>query len=154
MTGFRDFLTRFRPVAAPGRAAPVGVPTDRSAALRAELAPWLALLDDAETAARTVRRQAEAAAAARACAAESQADEIVADARRQARRTREQAAERASRASEGEAASLLADANREATDLRDAARARTSDLAERAIALVLEDITADRVPPPVCGAGS
>ncbi|MCC9711394.1 hypothetical protein E4N62_42975 [Streptomyces sp. MNU76] len=149
MTGFRDFLTRFRPVATPGRASPpAGIPADRTAALRAELAPPLALLEDAETAARDVRRQAAVAAAARRSEAENKAAEILAQARLQAHRTRERAAEETARASEREAAEMLADADRRATAVREAARTRTSDLADRAVALVLEDIAVDRPPSP------
>ncbi|MFF7647562.1 hypothetical protein [Streptomyces canus] len=154
MTGFRDFLTRFRPVASPGRAAPGGVPADRSAELHAELAPPLALLGQAEADARSVRECADTAAAARLREAEVLAEEIVADAREQARRARERAAERSLRAAEAEAAELLAEAEREAAAVRDRARSRTPALTERALASVLEDITAAREPATSPEAGS
>jgi hypothetical protein len=140
VTGFRDFLTRFRPAAAPGRAAPSGVPADRSAELRAELAPPLALLEQAEVEARALRERAEAAAAARRRSAERQAKAIVAASRAEAARVRERAAEQALRAAEGEAAALLAEAEREAADVRDRARSRTPALADRVLALVRADL--------------
>ncbi|SDN50066.1 hypothetical protein SAMN04487981_105259 [Streptomyces sp. cf386] len=149
MTGFRDFLTRFRPAASPGRAAPSGVPADRSAELRAELAPPLALLEQAEAEARTVRKRAEAAAAVRRQRAERQAEAIVAAARAEADRVRERAAEEALRVAEGEAAALLAEAEREAVDVRDRARSRTPALADRVLVLVREDLAAGEGAPPV-----
>lgn len=142
MTGFRDFLTRFRPAASPGRAAPSGVPADRSAELRAELAPPLALLEQAEEEARNVRERAEAAAAARRESAERQAEAIVAAARAEADRVRERAAEQALHAVEDEAAALLAEAEREAVDVRERARSRTLALADRVLVLVREDLAA------------
>ncbi len=64
MAGFRDFPTRFRPASAPGPTA-IGVPAERSA----ELAPLLALLEAAESEARTIRETAaeEAPTARRLC---------------------------------------------------------------------------------------
>ncbi|MFC8244652.1 hypothetical protein [Streptomyces chartreusis] len=142
MTGFRDFLTRFRPAASPGRAAPSGVPADRSAELRAELAPPLALLAQSEADARTVRERAEAAAASRRRNAEQQAERIVATARAEADGVRERAAEQALRAAEGEAATLVAEAEREAAAVRQSAERRTPALADRVVALVREDLVA------------
>ncbi|MFE9644498.1 hypothetical protein ACFYO0_10315 [Streptomyces sp. NPDC006365] len=144
MTGFRDFLTRFRPAASPGRAAPSGVPADRSAELRAELAPPLALLEQAEAEARVVREQADDAAASRRREAERQAEAMVAAARAEARRVQARTAEQVLRAAEGEAAALLAEAEREAVAVRDRARSRTPALADLVLALVLEDLEAEQ----------
>ncbi|MCZ4602789.1 hypothetical protein O3S80_03170 [Streptomyces sp. Lzd4kr] len=149
MTGFRDILTRFRPAATPGRAAPSGVPADRSAELRAELAPPLALLGQAEAEARTVRERAEAAAAARRQSAEQQAEAIVAAARAEADGVRERAADQALRAAEGEAAALLAEAEREAAAVRDRAGRRTPALVGRVVALVMEDLAPGEGASPV-----
>ncbi|MFF1273601.1 hypothetical protein ACFVZC_09360 [Streptomyces marokkonensis] len=149
MTGFRDFLTRFRPAASPGRAAPGGVPADRSAELRAELAPPLALLERAEAEARAVRERAADAAASRLREAEGQAGAIVAGARAQAPLIRARAAERVLRAAEGEAAALRAAAEREASAVRDRARTRTPVIADRVVDLVLQDLAADGASPPV-----
>ncbi|MBA2806891.1 hypothetical protein E0500_005380 [Streptomyces sp. KM273126] len=148
MAGFRDFLTRFRPAVSPGRAAPGGVPGDRSAELRAELAPPLALLEQAETEARTVRERAADTAASHRQEAERQAEAIVAEAREEARRIRADAAEQVLRAAESEAATLRAAAEREATAVRDRARTRTNPLADRVLALVLEDLAAEEGSPP------
>ncbi|CAL9657001.1 hypothetical protein SUDANB105_06843 [Streptomyces sp. enrichment culture] len=147
MTGFRDFLTRFRPTASPGRAAPGGVPADRSAELRAELGPSLGLLEQAEAEARAVRRQADAAAASRRREAERQAEEIVAEAREEAERVRARTAERVLRAAEGKAAALLAGSEREAVVVRDRARSRMPAFADRVVARVLEDLAAEQVSP-------
>ncbi|MET9848345.1 hypothetical protein ACFZC6_38045 [Streptomyces ossamyceticus] len=144
MTGLRDFLTRFRPAASPGRAAPSGVPADRSAELRAELAPPLALLEQAESDARTVREQADDAAASLRHEAERQAEATVVAARAEARRVQARTAEQVLRAAEGEAAALLAEAEREAVAVRDRARSRTPALADRVLALVLEDLAEER----------
>ncbi|AZQ39442.1 hypothetical protein EJ357_43420 [Streptomyces cyaneochromogenes] len=149
MSGFRDFLTRFRPATSPGRAAPSGVPADRSAELRAELAPPLALLEQAEVEARTVRERAEAAAASRRRDAERQAEAIVAAARTEADRVRERAAEQALRAAKDEAAALLAEAERVAADERRRARSRTPVLADRVLVLVREDLAAGEGTPSV-----
>lgn len=150
MTGFRDFLTRFRPAASPGRAAPGGVPADRSAELRAELAPPLAMLEQAEAEARSVREQADASATARRREAEAQAETIVAAAHEEARQVRARTAEQVLRGAEDEAEALLAEAEREAIAVRDRARSRTPALVDRVLALVLEDLAADEastVPP-------
>ncbi|MGW2613484.1 hypothetical protein [Streptomyces sp. NPDC001500] len=143
MTGFRDFLTRFRPAASPGRAAPSGVPADRSAELRAELAPPLALLEQTEAEARSIRERAAAAAASRRREAEVRAGTIVAAAHEEARQVRARTAEQVLRAADGEAAALLAEAEREAVAVRDRAGSRTPALVDRVLALVLEDLAAD-----------
>jgi hypothetical protein len=148
MAGFRDFLTRFRPAASPGRAAPGGVPADRSAELRAELAPPLALLEQAEAEARSIRERAADAATSRRQEAERQAEAIVAEAREEARPLRARTAEHVLRAAEGEAAALRAAAEREATAVRERARTRMSPLADRVLALVLEDLAAEERSPP------
>ncbi|MFE7761107.1 hypothetical protein [Streptomyces sp. NPDC057438] len=150
MTGFRDFLTRFRPAASPGRAAPGGVPADRSAELRAELTPPLALLEQTEAEARNIRERADAAVASRRSEAEGQAGTIVAAAHEEARQVRVRTAEQVLRAADGEAAALLAEAEREAVAVRGRARSRTPVLVDRVLALVLEDLAANEestVPP-------
>ncbi|GGR83958.1 hypothetical protein GCM10010269_23850 [Streptomyces humidus] len=153
MTAIRDFLARFRPAPSPGRAAPGGVPADRSAELRAELAPPLALLEETEAQARTVRERADAAAGIRRREAERQAGQIVAEARAEALRVRRRAAEQAVRAAEAEAEALLAVADREAAAVRARAGLRIPLLADRVRALVLEDLAAQESPSREPGAG-
>ncbi|GAB2784087.1 hypothetical protein GCM10027073_16060 [Streptomyces chlorus] len=147
MTGFRVFLTRFRPAASPGRAAPGGVPADRSAELRAELALPLGLLEQTEAEARSIRERADAAAASRRREAELRAGAIVAAAREEAGQVRARTAEQVLRAADGEAAALLAAAEREVIAVRDRARNRTPALVDRVLALVLEDLAADEASP-------
>ncbi|MEU2750031.1 hypothetical protein ABZ613_27900 [Streptomyces collinus] len=148
MTGFRDFLTRFRPAASPGRAAPGGVPSDRSAELRAELSPPLALLEQAEAEARALRERADTAAASCLRDAQRQAEQIVAEARQEADRVRASTAEEVLRAAEAEVAALLAEAEREAAAVRDRARSRMPGLADGVVALVREDVAAEQPTPP------
>jgi len=62
MAQWRNFLGRFRPVGAPGAAAPRGVPADRIAEAAIELAPLLALLDEIDAEAEQIRSQATAEA--------------------------------------------------------------------------------------------
>lgn len=147
MTGFRDFLTRFRPAASPGRAAPTGVPADRSAELRAELAPPLSLFERTEAEARSVREQAAETAASRRREAERQAEAVVAKAREEARRVRARAAEQVLRTAESRAAALLAEADREAAAVQDRAGDRMPGLVDRAVALVLEDLATEQTAP-------
>jgi hypothetical protein len=52
---WRQFLAHFRPAAAPGPAAPAGVPVDRAAEASAELAAVFALLTYAEAEAAQIR---------------------------------------------------------------------------------------------------
>ncbi|MFD8544495.1 hypothetical protein [Streptomyces sp. NPDC059649] len=140
MAGFRDFLLRFRPVGPPGRAAPGGVPADRSAELSAELEPPLTLLERAEAEARTVREEAARTADETRRAAERQAEEIVARARARAHDVRAGSADRVRRAAESEAAELLASSERTTAILRRRADARLPELLDRVAALVAEDL--------------
>ncbi|WP_406481147.1 hypothetical protein [Streptomyces sp. NBC_01615] len=103
MAGFRDFLMRFRPVGLPGPAAAGGVPADRSAELAAELEPPLALLEETEAEARTIREDADQDAARRRQAAERTAKDIVEQARARAPAVREESASRIRDATEAEA---------------------------------------------------
>ncbi|MFI9080227.1 hypothetical protein ACIGW8_27825 [Streptomyces sioyaensis] len=156
MAGFRDFLMRFRPAGSPGRAAPGGVPADRSAELSAELEPSLALLERAETEARTIREQAARRAAETRRGAEREAAEIVARAHARAHGIRAESVDRVRRAAEAEAAELLASAEREAAVVRRRADARMPVLLDRVSALVTEELdetgTGARKAPDVRGA--
>ncbi|MFE9773698.1 hypothetical protein ACFYOV_18920 [Streptomyces sp. NPDC005931] len=146
MAGFRSLLRRFRPVASPGGAAPVGVPADRSAELRAELAPPLLLLEQVQAEARFIREQAGAQAAARRDETEQRAREIVAEAHREAQRVRTRTAERTVRAAEAEAAVVRTRAEREVAGVAARARGRMPALADRVRATVLTDAMAGALP--------
>ncbi len=142
MAGFRDFLMRFRPVGLPGPAAAGAVPADRSAELTAELEPPLALLEEAETEARTVREEAVKEAARRRQAAERTATDIVEQARARAPAVREHSAARIRDATEAEVAQVLAAAEHDATALQSRVERRTPPLVERVVAAVVEDLAA------------
>lgn len=99
----RDLLDRFRPTGSPGAAGPAGVPVDRSALLREELLPVLALLadteqecartvTDAEQTAERLRADADGAAAATLAQARADADAARAAAAAQQRRTSDELA--------------------------------------------------------------
>jgi vacuolar-type H+-ATPase subunit H len=143
---FGDFLMRFRLAGPPGRAAPGGIPADRSAELAAELEPSLSLLDQAEAEARGVRERATRAAARRRAEAERQAEEIVASARARARTVRAESAERIRRTAEAEAAGVLASAESTAAAIRRLAQTRMPALVDRVAALVAEDLRTVRPP--------
>ncbi|MFF4603216.1 hypothetical protein ACFY12_10770 [Streptomyces sp. NPDC001339] len=140
MAGFRDFLMRFRLAGPPGRAAPGGVPADRSAELSAELEPPLSLLEQAEAEARAVREQAALTAEERRRGAEREAEEIVAQARARAEGVRAESADRVRRAAEAESAELLASAEREVCAVRRQAEARMPELVDRVSALVRAEL--------------
>lgn len=140
MAGFRDFLTRFRPAATPGRAAPGGIPSDRSAELSAELAQPLALLDQTEAEARSIRERAARAAEDKRREADAQAEHIVAAARADARSVRAESADRMVHEAETEAAEIMARAAREVATVRERATVRMPMLVSRVSALVAEEL--------------
>jgi vacuolar-type H+-ATPase subunit H len=141
VAGFRDFLARFRPATAPGRAAPGGVvPADRSDELAAELAPPLALLEQAEEEGRAVRERAEHAATRKRDEARRQAEEIVEAAHAEAARVRADSADRVRREAEAEAAAVLTEAERESDAVRERARDRMPALVGQVSALVAREL--------------
>lgn len=150
MAGLRNFLLRFRPVGSPGRAAPGGVPADRTAELTAELEPPLTLLEGTEDEARHIREGAAREAAEKRRTAERRAREIVERARSRASEAQARNADRVRREAEAEAAELLATAEREAAAVRRRAEERTPPLLDRVARLVAEDIGT----PPQAPAGS
>jgi vacuolar-type H+-ATPase subunit H len=138
---------RFRRIGPPGRAAPGGVPADRSAELVAELMPPLSLLDQAEAQARSIREQAARTAAGRRGEAERRAEEIVALAHSRAAGVRARSADRVRRAVEAEAAGILASAEREAAEIRHRAQTRMPLLLDHVSALVIEGMSEHRGQP-------
>ena len=140
MAGFRDFLMRFRPVGSPGRAAPGGVPADRSAELSAELEPPLSMLEQAEAEARAVSERAVRRAAEVQAEAKRQAEEIVDQTRARTHDVRVETADRVRREAEAEAAELLASAGHEAAALRHRIETRMPALVDRVAALVTEEL--------------
>ncbi|MEU1799462.1 hypothetical protein [Streptomyces sp. NPDC019937] len=146
MAGLRDFLLRFRPVGSPGRAAPGGVPADRTAELTAELQPPLSLLEGAEEEAGHIRDGAAREAAERRHAAERRAREIVESAQGRAREVRAATSARIRRDAEAEAAELLATARRESAAVRRRAEERMPRLLDRVADLVADDIESPPTP--------
>jgi hypothetical protein len=124
MPGIRDILTRFRPAGAPGRPSAAGVPADRRAAARAELASVFAALTGAQHDAATIRRRAHESAIARVEAARAQARSVVRQAHAAGEAARAQAASQVWQGAQQELAELRSEAERSAAALRDRAEAR------------------------------
>lgn len=93
MPQLSDFLTRFRPVGAPGSAGTAAVPADKAAALAAELDPVLDLLAKTDEHCAGVIAAAEQRAAELASEAAARAARIAAEGRRQAETARAVAAD-------------------------------------------------------------
>jgi vacuolar-type H+-ATPase subunit H len=127
----RDFLDRFRPVAAPGAATELGVPADRVAEASAELAAVFGAFVEVEAEVQRIRREADQQATARVAAATATAEAVVADGRRRAEEERLAVAAEAARRSEREAAEALAAAERDAAAVTAGASARMPDLLVR-----------------------
>ncbi len=112
MPRLSDFLSRFRPIGAPGSAARAGVPADRAVELRAELDPVFTLL------AATNERCATDTANGRKLA-----DQVTAQAQDQAARIAADGKERAIAARSVAADDVLGVANAEAVRLQSAGTA-------------------------------
>ncbi|HVV24508.1 MAG TPA: hypothetical protein VHF06_34065 [Pseudonocardiaceae bacterium] len=82
MVGWRDYLRRFRPIGVVGAAA--GVPVDRAAEARTELAPLFGLLAEVERETARIRDSGAAEARRRLDDAHRTAQDVVADAEERA----------------------------------------------------------------------
>jgi hypothetical protein len=151
VVAFRDFLTRFRPVGAPGPGTAAGVPVDRSAEVSAELEPPLALLRQAEDEAQRVRERAAAEADRRRRTAEALAEETVARARAGAAQVRARSAERVRLAAGARAAELIETSERDARRVRRRAQERMPALVDRVVAAVSRELGLPRPPGPADG---
>jgi cell division septum initiation protein DivIVA len=134
MPQLRDFLSRFRPAGAPGAAARVGVPADRSRELEAEVGPVLALLEDVDAECARILDQARRDADDVRAAALAQAAAITADGDRTAQGVREEAARQVLDEARNEASQAVETAQRQAARIRELARLRMPALADRAVA--------------------
>ncbi|MDF3293286.1 hypothetical protein [Streptomyces silvisoli] len=141
MATFRDFLMRFRPASAPGPTA-TGVPADRSAELAAELAAPLALLEETESEARTIRERAAEEARRIRREADLRAAQLLSEARDQAVPLRQETAAHTRATAEREAVELLAAGDHMVTALRRRARERVPALVDRVVAQVRHDLRA------------
>jgi flagellar biosynthesis/type III secretory pathway protein FliH len=135
----RDLLARFRPVGAPGAAAPAGVPADRGAERERELQPVFAELAATEEEAARIRAAATTDAAARTSAATEQAQAIVESARRDAEAHRAEAAAAVLRQVEQSTSATRAAARHEAEEIAARARERLPDLVARLVDGILSD---------------
>ena len=136
MPQWRDFLNRFRPAGAPGAAARVAVPADRSAELEAELRPVLALLDDANTGCARIVARARDEAAQIVAAARAEAAASLRDASGRAGAVRAAAVQQVMTVAHADAAGTVAAARQEAREVAGLARQRIPVLAARAVDLV------------------
>ncbi len=141
MAGFRDFLMRFRPASAPGPTA-TGVPADRSAELAAELSPPLALLEKAESEARTIREKAAEEAQRIRRDAGLRAAQIIAEARERAALLRQETAAHTRAAAEREAAELLTAGDHAVIALRRRVQERMPAVVDRVVAEVRQGLGA------------
>ena len=141
--GLSAYLRRFRPSAAPGSAAPAGVPADFAAGLEAELAPLFAALEDARIAAEQVRVEARHEADARRAAVTEQTQQILAASRREAAARRSEAASQEARRQSRAREDLLGAAAAEADRVRARARARLPGLVATAVQSVRVGVGGD-----------
>lgn len=128
MPDARAMLRRFRPAAAPGAAAPGGVPADRVADREAELADVFALLQDVELECAALLDAARNAGEARRASARSHAEALVAEGRRRADAERAGAAAAEQDEAHREVEEALRDATLEAERIRRRADARRPEL--------------------------
>lgn len=126
----RDFLDRFRRVA--------GVPADVAEDTTAELAPVFALLEPLEAELADVAAAAERRRQRLLEEAETEADQILADARGQGEAERAEVLKLGRRAAAAAAAEIVSAAETEAAEIRARARERAPELVARVLACVRE----------------
>ena len=132
----RDLLQRFRPLGAPGAAAPAGVPADRIAERGRELRPVFDALADTQAEAGRIREAAAAQARIRRHGADMEATALLEAAGREAARARAEAAAAVVARGEEESRALLAAAEADAAGIAERAATRYDDLVQRVVALV------------------
>ncbi|WP_454857475.1 hypothetical protein [Promicromonospora soli] len=133
MLTLRSFLERFRPAGTPGAAAQRGVPADRAADQTAELEPLLALLDDVESTAASIRHDAVADAARRHTEAAQEAAAIVARAHGSADAARAEVTARVRREAQDEASAAVAAGEERVAALRARVTARMPAYVDRVV---------------------
>lgn len=126
------FLERFRGTS--------GVPATAGGDLPSELAPVFAELDVIELEAATIRREAEAEAAARGERLERELARIAADARTRAERARERAFEDARLRAEAEASATMAEGARAAAAILRHGKRRLPRLVDEVAARIGGDV--------------
>jgi hypothetical protein len=143
MLSARDLLERFRPVGAPGAAAPSGVPADRVAELSRELQPVFDELVEVQQRCADIRAFAAAEARTRTDRGTEEARAIVAAARVDAQAQRADAAARVRRESERESAATVAAAGQEAEEIRRRVAERLDDHVARVVSVVLAAVAGE-----------
>ncbi|MGW5520223.1 hypothetical protein [Nocardia africana] len=129
MPRWSDFLERFRAAAAPGAAAPRGVPADRARGAAEELQPLLMLLDPVEDEAARIRRIAQAHAAQLRRDGDRQSEQAVAN----ARASMESVAEQAMSSALAETFEEVGDADRVVRQLEANVAQRLPEYVDRAV---------------------
>jgi hypothetical protein len=143
----RDLLQRFRPVGAPGAAAPAGVPADRVAELGRELQPVFDALADAQEEAARIREAGAAQARALHDRAVEQAAALLQAARQDAVATRAETTGALVARGAAEARSVLAAADAEVAAVGRRVPARYGRLVEQVVRAI-RDSAGDRTPSP------
>lgn len=138
----RDLLRRFRPVGAPGAAAPAGVPADRVAERDREVQPVFDELAATQAEAARIRDDAAARARARRDRAAAEAAAVVEAARRDAQKQRADTAAAILRSAQQETAAALTAAREEASAVVARAEGRYAGLVDRVVAGVRADAAA------------
>jgi dihydroxyacetone kinase len=145
MLSARDLLDRFRPVGAPGAAAPAGVPADRVAELSRELQPVFDELVEVQRQCAELRTAVAAEVMVRRVAGAARARAIVAAARLDAEAQRADEAARERRETEQESAATIAAAEREAAEIHRRAEERMDGHVAHVVSAVLHTIAAEPV---------
>jgi len=135
----RDLLRRFRPVGAPGAAAPAGVPADRVAELDRELQPIFDALAGTQAEVARIRDDAAAEGRARRDRAAAEAAAVLAAARRDAQKQRADTAAEILRQTQQSTAAVLAAARQEASAVLRRAEGRYADLVDQVLLIVRAD---------------
>ena len=138
MAALGDILRRFRFHGVPGAPVLVGVPADRNAALRAELTPVFAALEDAQRGAAQLVAAAEHDAMERRTAALEEGRRLVAEAYAGSAAARTEAADARLSVAEAECRTVLADGHAEARRVGRLAAERTDALVDLVVGHVME----------------
>jgi hypothetical protein len=139
-----SLLDRFRPMGAPGPAAPAGVPAADDQGRAAELAPVFAALADDVAACEALVAEARLSAERDVAQARTQAAAIVAQARLDAGVTRVRAAARIEQEASERDAQLLEQARQEAAKLEEAGLRRIPDV----VSQVIDNLLAPQIAEP------
>jgi len=138
----RDLLQRFRPLGAPGAAAPAGVPADRIAERDHELQPLFDALAGTQEEAGRIRATAAVQARERHHRAEQEATAVLEAAGRDAAAARAQASAAVVARGEEESRAVLAAADASAAAIARRATARYDDLVGQVVSRVRDPLQA------------